>query len=574
MKKIRRILAVMLVLVMSLSILGGCNKKTKQTMFTVMEEAASMTHYSYEINMNLKSSAEGMDNMTIKLTGKTDGEAATMGMKISYLYFTISVDDFITITEDAMYLDIEEIFSALAPVLLGTDYSLEDLEEEFGVELKCVEIPFVEGMISFDKNEDYLKLMNSILEKAFSDVKIESNKGTYTATVEGVEALSKVVDAYLTGLIDNKDAIIDAIKGQNKIDEKTMKDLLNLYMNEIIVAIEKFNADYDMGITDEDIAELRKEAEDEVENAINEADLSDMDSAYDELFDTLEDEKDELVDTIADSDDVNTTLEISDSLTGKEGSRVYECEVTFEAENTDTDEDIKINIKAVMTEDNDISIKAPKSYTSMSDLIYAVLVYTYESGLLDDSILEDSGLDIDIPSTEIETEKESDSSAVSEEEQVYDGSVTLADYWTDNVATIEYDKNVVTVDTEYSDPEYGHLCMAAVDDEWCYMFMTYDAETTVDELYEYCKTCYNDPENYKDVVITDLTTRDNGNITIYEFDIKYTSIAGEYSSYERYFIVQAEKGIIYGTVDMDYDFGKDSTLSYEDFISATFVNVY
>lgn len=574
MKKIRRIPALMLVLVMFLSVLGGCNKSTKQTMFTVMEEAASMTHYSYEINMNLKSSAEGLDNMTIKLTGGMDGKAATMGMKISYLYFTISVDDFITITEDAMYLDVEEIFSALAPVLLGTDYSLEDLEEELGVELKCVELPFVEGMISFDKNEEYSKLMNSILEKAFSDVKIESSKGTYTAKVEGVEALLKVVDAYLTGLIDNKDAVVDALKGQNKLDEKAMKDLLNLYMNEIIAAIEKFNAEYDMGITDEDIAELRREAEAEVEDAINEADLSDMDAAYDELFDELEEQRNGLADTFADSDGINAALEISDSLTGKEGSRVYECEVTFEAENTDTDEDIKLNIKSVMTEDNDISVKAPESYTSMSDLIYAVLVYAYESGMLEDSIIEDSGLDIDTPSTEIENEYESGSPAVSGQEQVYDGSVTLASCWTDDVATIEYDKNVVTVDTEYSEPESGSLCMAAVDDEWCYMFMAYDAETTVDELYEYYRTYYNDPEYYKDVVITDLTARDNGGVTIYEFDLTCASVSADYSFHERHFMVGAEKGVIYGAVDLDYDFNEDSVLSYEDFISAVFVNVY
>lgn len=404
MKKIRRILALMLVLAMSLSLLGGCSKSTKQTMFTVMEDAASMTHYSYEIDMNLKSSAEGLDNMTIKLNGETDGEAATMGMKVSYLYFTIGIDDFITITKDAMYLNIEEVFSALAPMLLGTDYSLSDLEEELGVELKCVQIPLVDGMVSFEKDEELSKLMNSIMETALKDIKIENDKGTYTAKIEGVEALSKVVDAYLTGMLDNRETIVSALNKQNKFDENTMKDMLDLYMNEIIAALEKFNTEYELGYTEEDIAKLRKEAEEEIEAAIQEAELDSIASAYDEAFDELANQKGEIVDTIAGSEDVNTTLEITDSLTGKEGSRVYECEVDFEAENTDTDEDIKLNVKATMTEDKDISVKAPKAYTSMSDLIYAVLVYAYETGMLDESILDDSYLDSSIFDTELGTE--------------------------------------------------------------------------------------------------------------------------------------------------------------------------
>lgn len=386
MKRIRGILALVLVFVMSLSVLGGCSKKTKETMFTVMEDAAAMTNYRYEINMDIKSSIDNLDNIAVKFNGETDGKAATMGIKVSYLYFTFGIDNLLTITKDAMYINVEEIFTAVAPFVFGTDYTLEDLEEEFGVKLRCVQLPLVDGMVSFEKNEDLSKLMSSIFEAALKDVEIQSEKNVYTARIEGTEALSKVADAFLTGVIDNKEAIISGINEQNKLDENTVKAMLDLYIDDIIAAFKKINTEYDMGYTEEEIEELRKAQETEFENALSNVDLNDVSSAYDEAFDKLEEQKEEFVNAIANSKDVDSILEIKDSMTGKEGSRVYSCEVKFEFEDTVNDEDLKLNAKSNMTEDKSISIKAPESYTSFSELFYAALVFTYENGLLDEII--------------------------------------------------------------------------------------------------------------------------------------------------------------------------------------------
>lgn len=43
MKKLRRVLAVLLVLVMSMALVTGCSGKSKQTMFSIMKDASSMT---------------------------------------------------------------------------------------------------------------------------------------------------------------------------------------------------------------------------------------------------------------------------------------------------------------------------------------------------------------------------------------------------------------------------------------------------------------------------------------------------------------------------------------------------
>ena len=52
MKRIKKVLAVMLVLVMSMALAAGCSK-SRQTMFGIMKDAGTMTKYSYDINAKL-----------------------------------------------------------------------------------------------------------------------------------------------------------------------------------------------------------------------------------------------------------------------------------------------------------------------------------------------------------------------------------------------------------------------------------------------------------------------------------------------------------------------------------------
>lgn len=384
MKKIRKILAVMLVLVMSMALVAGCSNKSKQTMFSIIKDANSMTHYSYNVDMKLESSISGLENLALTFTGKTDGEAMTMGAKVSYSFITMDVDDFITLTKDAVYVDVQTIFEKLAPLLLGSSYSLEDFENEFGVELKCIRIPFVDGMVNLNGgSEELADTYISVLESAFKDVKITEDKGVFTAKIEGLEEFSKLADAFITALLDKQDAIMAELD-KNSVDEAKLKEFVDLYTEEIIKVLEKFNEDYDAGLTEDDFNDLRDQAEAAFNDAMAEVNLDDVDSTYKETFDELRDNKDELVKEIAEIEDTTADMTITSSLTGKEGSRVYNCTGDINAENTNTDEDIQLNINSVMTEDNNISVKAPESYTELSDIIYAALVFAYENGLLDD----------------------------------------------------------------------------------------------------------------------------------------------------------------------------------------------
>lgn len=573
MKKLRRVMAVLLVFVMSMALVTGCSGKSKQTMFSIMKDASSMTHYSYEIKVKLDSGISGVDSMSMTLKGKTDGESATIGAKVSYSLYTIDVDDFLTVTKDAVYVNVEEIFNAFDSVLSSMGVSLADFEEEFGTELKCIKLPLVDGLVNTSgSDEELIDIYVSVLENAFKDVKINSNKGEYTVTVEGMEELSKIVDAFITGLLDNQDAILTELEKNNTVDEQTLKELLNVYMNEIIVALEKFNDEYDLGLTEADIDDLKAEAESAAEDAAKEAELDDVNQAYKDAFADLKANKQDVVDEIAGSaDSVNGSFTLTDSLTGKEGSRVYTCEIQGSVENKDTDEDMTLNVKSVLTEDNNIVVDVPKNYTALSDILYAALVYTYENGLLDD-VLDDV---VDIPGVDTDVDS-SYGVDTSDDEQVYDGSVTVTDSWTDETAVIEFDKDLVEVDVDYSYIDMGHICFAAVDDQWCYAFMTYESGLTPEDVYDYEQEYdYQDAEYYKNVEFSDLTARElDTGVTLYEFDVNYT--AGDDATnlvQDRYFIVETSNGVIYGNVNLLTELRDKDTLPYEQFMNAVFVNV-
>ncbi len=482
MKKLRRVLAVLLVFVMSMALVTGCSGKSKQTLFSIMKDASSMTHYSYEIKVKVDSGISGVDSMSMTLKGKTDGEAVTMGAKVSYSLYTFDIDDFLILTKDAMYIDVEAIFNAFDSVLSAMGVSLEDFEAEFGTELKCIQLPLAEGMINVNADSSELTdLYVSILENTFKDTKIESNKGEFTVTVEGMEELSKLVDAFITSLLDNQDALLEQIDKNSSIDDETLKEFLNLYMNEIITALERFNDEYDLGLTEADIEEAKAEAEAAVEDAVKEAEFDDVSQAYKDAFADLKDNRQDVVDTMAGStDSVDGKFTMTDSLTGKEGSRVYTCEIQGSVENKDTDEDLEFNAKSVLTEDNSIAVDVPKNYTALSDILYAALVYTYENGLLDDAL----GDMVDIPGVDTDIDS-SYGVDTSDNEQVYDGSVTITDSWTNDTAVIEYDKDLVKVDVEYSYVDTGSICFTAVDDQWCYAFMNYESGVTPEDVYAY-----------------------------------------------------------------------------------------
>lgn len=574
MKKLRRVLAVLLVFVMSMALVTGCSGKSKQTMFSIMKDASSMTHYSYEIKVKLDSGMSGVESMAMTLKGKTDGEAVTMGAKVSYSLYTFDIDDFLILTKDAMYINVEAIFNAFDSVLSAMGVSLEDFEAEFGTELKCIQLPLVEGMINVDADSSELTdLYVSILENTFKDTKIESNKGEFTVTVEGMEEISKLVAAFITSLLDNQDALLEQIDKNSSIDDETFKEFLNLYMNEIITALVRFNDEYDLGLTEADIEEAKAEAEAAVEDAVKEAGLDDVSREYKDAFADLKDNRQDVVDTLAESvDSVDGKFTMTDSLTGKEGSRVYTCGLQAAFENKDTDEDVTVNVKSVLTEDNSIVVDVPKNYTALSDIIYAALVYTYENGLLDDAF----GDMVDIPGvdTGIDSSSGVDTSDV---EQDYDGSVTVTDSWSDETAVIEFDKELVRVDADSSYVDSGALCFEAVDDQWCYAFMRYESGITPEDVFDYEQEYdYQDAEYYKNVEFSDMTARtlDTG-VTLYEFDVNYT--AGDDATnlvQDRYFIVETSNGVIHGNVNLLEELREEDALPYEQFMNAVFVNVY
>lgn len=475
MKKFSRVLAVLLTAVMVISALGGCNKASKQTMFTVMEEGNSFEQYSYEVKVNMKSNISGMDDVTLTLFGEMDNEAASLGVKLNYLYLTLNVKDLMVITKDAMYLNVEKLFDSLAsaPLLLGESYTLEDFEKEIGVQLRSIKLPLADGMVTFGANEDASKFMTSVLEAALKDVKITDNKGEYTVSIEDAEQFADFVDNYITALLDNKDEFIRIVNDMSRLDEDKMSDMLELYVDEILDAVSKFSSEYDLGLTSDQIASAKEEALKQIKDGMAEVevDLNDTDSLYEEMFDELKDSRKELVDSIKDSD-VKVTAEITDGITGKKGERVYTYELKLDMENED--EEINLSILTEMTEQKDVSVSVPKNTTSVSDLFYAAMVFAYENDMLDmDDLLPIEG---NGPAADPDVQKQPETPAQSNPT----GNDTITIGTGNYCVNLEYDEDVLVV-KDSSSADSGDVIFAPANSQSTEIELIFAPQFTVEE---------------------------------------------------------------------------------------------
>ena len=161
------------------------------------------------------------------------------------------------------------------------------------------------------------------------------------------------------------------------------------------------------------------------------------------------------------------------------------------------------------------------------------------------------------------------------EDVVYDGEVTLSGYSTNDTATIEYNKDLIYVDTECSHVEQGSVCFRAVADDTCQLSLSYRSENSIDDWYEYmAHERYYSSGFFHDISSTELTSRElSSGVTLYEFDVSYKYTNEEGGNTVSFFAVAANVGIIIGEISGEDDLTDDEVLPYDEFLNAVFVNV-
>lgn len=369
----------LLLIVMVTLALAGCNKSAKQntSMFTAAENAAKIEKCEYEVSAEIKFNNEPANNIKLVLNGKKDGNKVTIGALVNFIFFEFNIDEIMVVTEDAVYLNVEDILKNVNNVITLMGYQSIDLDEMLGVSVKWLELPFSKELLSTMANDDYVKLSTQMLQEALKDVTITDTDETHTVIINNTDELRGIVKNLLDSVVAHKEEIKNILTKAN-VNEAAIKDTIDLYINAILKAVNRVNDDLNLGLTEESIKELEDEMKGELNDLFDGTDyekaLDEMKTKLDESFAELENNIDEIkkgLDENKDNTDADLTVSFSNSLTGKNGNRVYTTELAINL--VEEDSDISLIVNGKMTENKKISIVKPDGCLSFEDACYYFL---------------------------------------------------------------------------------------------------------------------------------------------------------------------------------------------------------
>ena len=369
----------LLLIVMITLTLAGCNNSAKQneSLFAAVENAAKIEKCEYEVSADIKFNDEQANNIKFVVKGKKDGNKVTIGALVNFLFFEFNIDEIMVVTEDAAYLNVEDIVKNVNNIITLMGSQSIDLNEMLGVSVKWLELPFSKELLSTMTTDDYVNLSTQMLQEALKDVTITDTDETHTVIINNIGELLDIVKNLLDSVVAHKEEIKNILTNAN-VNEAAIKDTIDLYINDILKAVNRVNVDLNLGLTEESIKELEDEMKGELNDLFDGADyenaLDEMKTKLDESFAELEDNIDEIkkaLDENKDDIDVDLSVSFSNSLTGKNGSRVYTTELAVNMVEEDTDLSLIFNGK--MTENKKISIAKPDDSLSFEDACYYVI---------------------------------------------------------------------------------------------------------------------------------------------------------------------------------------------------------
>ena len=369
----------LLLIVMITLTLAGCNNSAKQneSLFAAVENAAKIEKCEYEVSADIKFNDEQANNIKFVVKGKKDGNKVTIGALVNFLFFEFNIDEIMVVTEDAAYLNVEDIVKNVNNIITLMGSQSIDLNEMLGVSVKRLELPFSKELLSTMTTDDYVNLSTQMLQEALKDVTITDTDETHTVIINNIGELLDIVKNLLDSVVAHKEEIKNILTNAN-VNEAAIKDTIDLYINDILKAVNRVNVDLNLGLTEESIKELEDEMKGELNDLFDGADyenaLDEMKTKLDESFAELEDNIDEIkkaLDENKDDIDVDLSVSFSNSLTGKNGSRVYTTELAVNMVEEDTDLSLIFNGK--MTENKKISIAKPDDSLSFEDACYYVI---------------------------------------------------------------------------------------------------------------------------------------------------------------------------------------------------------
>lgn len=321
--------------------LTGCSGKG--SMFSDMKEISQITsaEFAAEGDISMKSEEE---DITVHFTmdGKTNGKDCAVSMSFSSGALTITLDDFIRMTNNTLYIN----QSSLLSMLTGAG-QIDDMKTWISTPVNAADDEIRAMSQSFSNT-----LIDS-LEKICKDQDIAKDGDTWTLNITG-EKLASFAGAALDEIDANisswYDLYVDLLEASGS--------------DEILEEYSAFAGDEDD--SDDIIQSLKDDKEDNL-NTWKEMSTS--------LRDSLKD-----LDASITKKETTASAGMSVSLAGKKGTRTAKESVSFRFENNGSSENagsMSVSISQNLTETADISIEAPDASDVMTMEEYSGIMSDY-----------------------------------------------------------------------------------------------------------------------------------------------------------------------------------------------------
>lgn len=355
--KIRKFIScLLLAALVCCTVLTGCSGK--DSMFSDMKEISQITsaEFTGEGDVSIKSDDEDI-SFHFTVDGKTNGKDCAVNMSFSSGALTITLDDFIRMTNNTIYINQSSLFSTL----LGTG-DIDGMKDWISSPVN----------VSDDAAQAMSKNLNSTLidslEKICSDQDISKKDDTWTMNIPTEKMVT-----FANAALDEIDANISS--------------WYDLYV-ELLEAsgsgelMKEYSAFAGEGDEEENSEDMIQSLKDNKEDNLNT--WKDMSAS---LRDSLED-----LDAAISKQEAAASAEMTVSLSGKKGSRTAKESVSFQCENSKDSDSMSLSISQNLTETGDISVEAPDEENVMTMEEYSKVMSDYFNSFDDYGHEYDSGL--------------------------------------------------------------------------------------------------------------------------------------------------------------------------------------
>lgn len=343
------------------TVLTGCSGKG--SMFSDMKEISQITsaEFTGEGDVSIKSEEEDI-TFHFTMDGKTNGKDCTVNMSFSSGALTITLDDFIRMTNNTIYINQSSLFSTL----FGSD-DVDGMKDWVSAPVNAAD----DEAQAMSRN--FSNTLIDSLEKICSDQDISKNGDTWTMDIPGEKIVSFAnaaldeIDANISSWYDLYVELLEA-SGSGEL----MKEYSALAGDD--------GEEGDEG--DEDMIQSLKDDKEENLNT-----WKDMGASFRDSLKNL--------DESISKQEAAASAKMDVSLSGKKGSRTAKESVSFQCENSKDSGSMSLSISQNLTETGDIFVEAPDEADVMTIEEYSQVMSDYFS-LYDDYGYEyDSGLDED-----------------------------------------------------------------------------------------------------------------------------------------------------------------------------------